>query len=160
MVRAGAPRQSDSTLKMRGTYAKQKSAREDKGQPISWPDQFPAAPGTLHELAKEEWDRIESVIGKVEMVKSTDRTVMAAYCRSWAYCVLLDRLVKTKRLGTMDDKGRPIKNPWWQMANEAWRDAVKFAGLLGFTPSDRSRVRQPTKKTEGKEKKWAGKAAS
>lgn len=101
----------------------------------------PEPPEWLDELAMKEWDRITPVLADMELLTPADHAALEAYCTvysRWARCEQ-----QVQQTGTIIKalNGRPMKNPYLLVANEAFEMMRKLIIEFGLTPSSRSRIK-------------------
>ena len=107
-----------------------------------------ACPTFLTSSAKREWERVVKELQAVDLLKSTDRASLAAYCLAWARWRSAEELV-TKDGQLLEEPilskgavvGRKFKrNPATAIARDERTAMLRAASLFGFDPSSRSRL--------------------
>jgi P27 family predicted phage terminase small subunit len=113
------------------------------------PMRIPEVPEHLCDDAKREWYRVCPTLHEIGVLTVADRSVLAAYCTSYALWEKAWRAIRKledpDKLGsgliTKTTNGNYIQNPLIGTANKAAGDMVKYASELGMTPAARSRVK-------------------
>jgi len=103
-------------------------------------------PESLCEEAKAEWVRVVVELEKLEMLTRVDSPSLEAYCgavvmmRQARKAITADGLVLNGKFG-------PVKNPAVQIHRDCAALVRQFAAEFGLTPSARTRLKAPEKKT-------------
>ena len=120
---------------------------------------MPTVPTCLDTVAKNEWRSISNGLHIMGVLKQVDKAILAAYCQAYsqwyraqkALNAMQDASYKDKQTGeikknpygdmlTSTKNGNIIQNPLIGIRNTAARDMIKYAEILGITPSARSRL--------------------
>jgi P27 family predicted phage terminase small subunit len=123
----------------------------------------PPCPRELKDNARKAWRYLVRELGKMGTLASSDRGQMTAYARAWGvWCRAERKLAElsaqlgggepeimktgikhtTKPDGTVTESGGNwIQNPWFNVANKAMSDVVKYGAELGLNPVQRTRVK-------------------
>jgi P27 family predicted phage terminase small subunit len=112
--------------------------REPRPEPA-----IPDCPAELGEVARREWDRLASELGKLKLLTPLDRAALAAYCG--AYALWAEAMEAIQKYGTMvkSPSGYPIQSPYVSIANRQAEIMMRYASEFGFTPASRSRISTP-----------------
>jgi P27 family predicted phage terminase small subunit len=104
----------------------------------------PDCPAELGPVARREWDRLASELGKLKLLTSLDRAALGAYCG--AYALWAEATEAIQKFGTMvkSPSGFPIQSPYVSIANRQAEIMMRIASEFGFTPASRSRISTPT----------------
>ena len=104
---------------------------------------IPDCPTELGEVARREWDRLASELGKLKLLTALDRAALAAYCG--AYALWAEATEAIQKYGTMvkSPSGFPIQSPYVSIANRQAEIMMRIASEFGFTPASRSRISTP-----------------
>ncbi len=96
-------------------------------------------------MARREWDRLASELGKLKILTALDRAALAAYCG--AYALWAEATEAIQKYGTMvkSPSGYPIQSPYVSIANRQAEIMMRIASEFGFTPASRSRISTPIK---------------
>jgi P27 family predicted phage terminase small subunit len=108
---------------------------EPKPEPM-----IPDCPAELGPVARREWDRLASELGKLKLLTTLDRAALAAYCG--AYSLWAEATDAIQKFGTMvkSPSGYPIQSPYVSVANRQAEIMMRIASEFGFTPASRSRI--------------------
>ena len=111
---------------------------EPKPEPV-----VPDCPNELSAMARREWDRLASELGKLNILTTLDRAALAAYCG--AYALWAEATDAIRKFGTLVKSlsGYPIQSPWVSIANRQAEIMMRIASEFGFTPASRSRISTP-----------------
>jgi P27 family predicted phage terminase small subunit len=103
----------------------------------------PDCPDALGPVARAEWDRLASELGKLNLLTNLDRAALAAYCG--AYALWAESTEAIQKYGTMvkSPSGYPIQSPYVSIANRQAEIMMRIASEFGFTPASRSRITTP-----------------
>jgi P27 family predicted phage terminase small subunit len=106
---------------------------------------IPDCPAELGPVARQEWDRLASELGKLKLLTNLDRAALAAYCG--AYALWAESTEAIQKYGTMvkSPSGYPIQSPYVSIANRQAEIMMRIASEFGFTPASRSRISTPGK---------------
>lgn len=129
------PAQSKATLKLHGTYRKDRHGKGDL------PAEMPSCPEWLSREAKAEWKRIVPTLVKLVGVAKIDRSLLAAYSETWAeYYRAVKVLAKEGEWYKVVTKTGEIlqKHPAVSIRQAARQDLVKIGSKLGLSPSART----------------------
>lgn len=112
--------------------------REPRPEPA-----IPDCPSELGSVARREWDRLASELGKLKLLTPLDRAALAAYCG--AYGLWAEATEAIQKFGTMvkSPSGYPIQSPYVSVANRQAEIMLRIASEFGFTPASRSRISTP-----------------
>jgi P27 family predicted phage terminase small subunit len=100
---------------------------------------LPSPPAFLDEEARTEWDRIAPELHKLGLLTHLDRTVLAAYCVSFAVWVRAGAGL-SRLLSSPDADGPAIKR-WATICSRALRELHMLGSELGLSPASRTRLR-------------------
>ena len=100
----------------------------------------PDCPPELGPVARREWDRLASELGKLKILTALDRSILAAYCN--AYGLWTEASEAIQKYGTMvkSPSGYPQQSPYVSVANRQAEIMMRIASEFGFTPASRSRI--------------------
>lgn len=110
----------------------------------------PTSPDELltDDLARQEWDRIATVLADRGQVTVVDRQVLIAYCMKFSQWRRLEAEAALQPFVITSPSGHATPNPIHRIADRVFGLMLKAATELGLTPSSRSRViAQPTAAT-------------
>ena len=109
----------------------------------------PVAPEWMTGEAHVEWQRVVSELAALNMLKSTDQAVLAAYCMSWARWrsaeLIIEREGQTVQEPIVNKSGEIVgtktkRHPATSIAKEERMSLLRSATLFGFDPSSRSKL--------------------
>ncbi len=127
---AGRPARPAALKLLNGRTADTDSGGRKVAQPIAFARSAPRAPEWLSDEAKAEWRRIVPELGRMRLVKTVDRSTLAAYCTTWAQYVEVVALYAL---------GRCTTNTMIAASKELRMWAVQF----GLTPSSEGGLHPP-----------------
>jgi P27 family predicted phage terminase small subunit len=104
---------------------------------------IPDCPAELGPVARKEWERLATELGKLRLLTTLDRAALAAYCG--AYALWAEATENIQKFGTMvkSPSGYPIQSPYVAIANRQTELMMRIASEFGFTPASRSRIAAP-----------------
>ncbi len=102
-------------------------------------DGLPICPDWLTDDAKEEWERLASVMSKMGILSEVDQSAFAVYCQTWARWKEAQEHITAEGSTYVTENGVK-KNPWVAIANEWQAKLLSVCGEFGLTPSSRSRI--------------------
>ena len=107
---------------------------------------IPDCPPELGAVARREWDRLASELGKLRIITNLDRAALAAYCGS--YALWAEATEQIEKYGSMvkSPSGYPQQSPYLAIANRQTEIMMRIASEFGFTPASRSRIAAPHEK--------------
>ena len=119
---------------------------KDEPQP---PEEMPKIPTHLCKDAKKEWNRIAPVLHNMGVLTQIVKTILAAYCSSYAMWEKAWRALNKMEQeeshadGLMIEttNGNLIQNPLVGTANKAAKDMISYASELGMTPAARTKIK-------------------
>jgi P27 family predicted phage terminase small subunit len=100
-------------------------------------------PTWLDAEAKREWRRVAPVLGKLGVLTTIDRGMLAAYCQAWSDYKATVQAVRKDGKTFVTGQGYVAKNPMVTIMNEAFDRMNKSAQGFGLTPSARTRLETP-----------------
>jgi P27 family predicted phage terminase small subunit len=131
----------------RGHQSLGKTAREPKPE-----KRAPACPKELQGKARSAWRYLVGELAKMNILATSDRGQMAAYCDAWGlWCDA------KAQLNGQDTFVNGKLNPLAKIANDAMKDVVKYGSALGLNPVERTRVRVEPSQQGQRQRKLLGK---
>lgn len=100
----------------------------------------PRRPKGLDHIARAEWDRMAPILHKLGTLTKIDHAVFESYCRYYSDWKRYQKLAE-KAPVVMTKWGQPIRNPYINLAQDAFKNYKACATELGLTPSSRSRIK-------------------
>lgn len=154
MAKRGPKSKPTKILQIRGSW--RGNIKKDEITPSNKP---PTMPSWLSKEAKIEWRRIIRVLKSQGTLSEINRTIIAAYCESWAdyleareYCRNMKKDGKSSIL-CKTTKGNIIQNPAIGVRNTALKMMLKIAAELGISSIAKSRIEESkTPKEKRKER--------
>ena len=121
------------------------AGRDSAGRPVASAPKFrreaPEPPEWLSPDALAEWNRVVPGLEELDLLKSADGAVLAAYCETWADYVAAVRQVRAEGLTLVNpDSGRVHKHPAVGVAETARAHLRVLAAEFGLTPSSEQRL--------------------
>ncbi len=104
------------------------------------PADLPTCPDHLNAAAREEWDRLASVLHEMGVVTLVDRAALAAYCQCYGRWVEAEEKMRTTPMLLKTASGYVQQSPWLSIANKQLELMGRYMAELGLTPASRSRV--------------------
>ena len=104
------------------------------------PKSMPDCPDYLAPEAKEEWERLAGTLNQIGLLTQVDRTLMAAYCQTYARWVEAERKLAETPLILRTPAGYIQQSPWLSISNKQLELMAKYMTELGLTPASRSRL--------------------
>ena len=132
--KTGRPRKPTATLKLHGSYRKD---RRYKSEPVP-PTAIPNRPKFLKGEAKKEWVRITLLLAKQKCLTELDRALLAAYCFEWGVYAALCKSVK--EYGSITINGNVTQSPLLTARNRALKNLKELATEFGLSPGSRTRI--------------------
>lgn len=112
----------------------------DKNVPNA--DGKPICPAHLSERAKTEWRYLVPLLDAKGVLDKTDRFVLEAYCEEVATARAAQEVLNREgvTLAYQNSGGNWAKNPYVLIAKDAREKAMRYASMLGITPTDRGKL--------------------
>lgn len=104
------------------------------------PSSLPDCPDYLAPEAKAEWARLAGILNQIGLLTQVDRTLMAAYCQTYARWVEAERKLAETPLILRTPAGYIQQSPWLSISNKQLELMAKYMTELGLTPASRSRL--------------------
>lgn len=145
MGRRGPPPSPSAVKKLRGTYRKDRAARNE----LTLPPGVPSCPDWLDAEGRAEWERVVPLLAD-KVLTEVDRSMLADYCAAHSLAVRATKAYQKDGVMLKTPFG-PQKNPMVKVAQEARAQARLLAGEFGLSPASRTRVgvkEQPNKEDE------------
>ncbi|GIV86619.1 MAG: terminase [Chloroflexus sp.] len=98
-------------------------------------------PAHLDRTAKLEWRRVIRELSAAGLVKTVDRSALAAYCQAYSQWVKATKELRDSPLTLTSPSGYVYPNPMLGIQKRALETMHKFMTEFGMTPSSRSRVK-------------------
>jgi P27 family predicted phage terminase small subunit len=122
-----------------------------------------APPPYLNGDAADEWNRVAQELAHMRLLATSDASVLAAYCQSFARWraaeLALAEMAKRdpilRGLMVRSKNGTPMQNPLVGTAARAASDMVRYAAEFGLSPSARARIAAGPN-GDGRPSKFAG----
>jgi P27 family predicted phage terminase small subunit len=99
--------------------------------------QLGPCPPELSETARAEWDRVIGELIAQETVMLLDRSVLIAYCVSFANWMEAEAMCREFGAVVKSPNGFPVQSPYATHANQQRDAMLRCAGELGLTPASR-----------------------
>jgi P27 family predicted phage terminase small subunit len=125
-------------------YTKDELRSRRKNEPKMTGDAKLVCPSHLSDDAKKEWRRIRALYKNLSanILSDLDVNALEIYCESLAtYRKAMLKVRETSEVvASKTDPGKPKKNPWLTVANEAAAQMKKYGESLLLDPVSRARV--------------------
>jgi len=135
--RSGRKRTSTATLKLRGTFRKDRhnvSAPEPESN-------APAPPKWLTGAALEEWKRIVPLLLAENSLTHWDRAALVTYCEEWKlYVTCTQKLRMVRGLVVAGSRKQKTEHPLLRIREKCFRRLMQVCAEFGMTPAARSRL--------------------
>jgi P27 family predicted phage terminase small subunit len=99
--------------------------------------QLGPCPPELSEAARAEWDRVIGELIAEERVTLLDRSVLSAYCVTFASWMEAEALCRQYGPVIKSPSGYPVQSPYAIHANQQRDAMLRCAAELGLTPASR-----------------------
>lgn len=127
---AGRPHRPAALKLLNGRTADTDSGGRKVAPPIAFARSAPMPPGWLSPEAKAEWNRILPELSRMRLVKTVDRSTLAAYCTTWAHYVEVVGLYAEGKAST-------------SVMINASKELRMWAVQFGLTPSSEGSLHPP-----------------
>ncbi len=104
------------------------------------PQGFPVCPDWLEDEAKEEWERISSVLEDMGVLTEADTMAFAGYCQAYARWREAEEYLSKHGSTFTTASGYIQQVPQVSIAHTNLNIMLKFCTEFGLTPSARSRI--------------------
>ncbi len=104
------------------------------------PQGVPDCPSHLTGEAQLEWDRISAELGRLDLLHTTDRAALAAYCVCYARWVDAEKRLAKFGYVIKTSNGNVVQSPFLSIANKSLELMHKFLTEFGLTPVSRLRI--------------------
>jgi P27 family predicted phage terminase small subunit len=98
-------------------------------------------PRHLDRVARDEWRRVVKDLTAAGLLKTVDRSALAAYCQAYSQWVDASKRLKEQPLTLVSPNGYAYPNPLLGVQKRALELMHKFMTEFGMTPSSRSKVK-------------------
>jgi len=99
--------------------------------------QLGPCPPELSEAARAEWDRVIGELIAEERVTLLDRSVLIAYCVSYANWMEAEAMCRQYGSVVKSPNGYPVQSPYAIQANQQRDAMLRCTSELGLTPASR-----------------------
>jgi len=100
----------------------------------------PDRPAYLKGAAKKEWDRLTVLLDKAGLLAQTDAAAIGGYCYYYGFWVNETKKLEKEDAVISTKSGNLIQNPRLGIVNAMYKQILRVAIELGFTPASRGRV--------------------
>lgn len=140
MGRGGRPRKPTALKKLKGTYRKDRSPKNEPLAPVG----CPVKPKGLDKTAGALWDELTPRLLEMGVLTLVDGTVLEGFVRAYSRAVAADQAVDRDGI-TVEMPTGPKLNPAFRVSKDSWTLVNQLGSKLGLTPSDRARLTVPEK---------------
>lgn len=98
-------------------------------------------PRHLDRVARYEWRRVVKELSSAGLLKTVDRSALAAYCQAYSQWVSVTKQLRDQPITLISPSGYAYPNPLLGIQKRALETMYKFMTEFGMTPSSRSRVK-------------------
>lgn len=135
--RSGRKRKSTQTLKLHGTFRKDRHSTAAPEPPVTAPE----PPKWLTGAALAEWKRIVPLLIKENCVTAWDRAALTAYCEEWKlYSNVTQKIRILKGLTVTGSKKQKAEHPLLRVREKCFRRLLQVCAEFGLTPASRARL--------------------
>ena len=139
--------------------------KDSAGRVVPTPPKFmreaPEAPEWLNGEALVEWNRIVPELEALDLLKSSDRATLAAYCETWSRYISAVREYQRDGVTVINpDSGRIGKHPAVAVAEAAGAQLRSFANDFGLSPAGERNLASTPKVDENVDDPFAGRSRS
>ena len=107
----------------------------------------PECPKFLDRRAKAEWKRILAATADLDLFRAVDVGVLASYCVAYSRWQTAEETLMaegtTIKLTGSNGQDKIVKHPALMVSADAQKQMLRAGSLLGFNPTDRSKVSAP-----------------
>lgn len=114
-------------------------AKTRNGEPIP-PKGAPDHPPDLDGESFAEWQRIVPSLAGQDLLTSTDRAILFAYCTAWANLVEAIQMARDEPRFVVTKKGSAVRHPAQTNLQACQSTFLRFAQELGLSPAARTRI--------------------
>ena len=104
------------------------------------PAKAPARPAWLSPFGARVWTRVVTELEPLGVLSPVDRDTLAAFCDAAAFAKDARDLLVADGLTRIGQKGEPVKNPMFQIWQQAIGKIESLGSKLGLNPSARLRL--------------------
>jgi P27 family predicted phage terminase small subunit len=104
------------------------------------PAELPTCSDHLNAAARDEWERLASLLHEMGVMTLVDRAALAAYCQCYGRWVEAEEKMQTTPMLLKTASGYVQQSPWLSIANKQLELMGRYMAELGLTPASRSRV--------------------
>jgi P27 family predicted phage terminase small subunit len=139
MRQSGPAPKPTSLKKLHGTYRPDRAPESEASPDPASPYQL-KAPEWLSERATQKWDELALRLHGLGLLTEIDLDVFAMYCHTWDRWRSSEEQVEKHGAITVAQSGYEAVSPHVTRAKNHLAELMKLSGLLGLSPSARSRV--------------------
>jgi P27 family predicted phage terminase small subunit len=133
----------------RGTYRSDRAPDREASPNLATGDEL-KAPDWLSEGAREKWNELALRLHNQGLLTELDLDIFAAYCTAWANWRHAEEAIRREGPTTTAQSGYQAVSPHVTRARNHLAEVIKLSGLLGLSPSARSRIEATPEKPEEK----------
>jgi P27 family predicted phage terminase small subunit len=134
------PTPKPSALKqLHGTFRQDRAPENEATPNLASGDQL-KAPAWLDERATAKWDELALRLHSLGLLTEIDLDVFAAYCVSWSNWRDAEECIQKYGATTKAQSGYEAVSPHVTRAKNHLAELIKLSGLLGLSPSSRTRI--------------------
>ena len=137
MADAGRPRTPTKLKKLKGTFQKSRSVKNEM-QVEPWESDAP--PHKLEGYALAEWNRLLPQLKLSGVVGKIDQSSLFALCNEWGKYMDAEELLKKNGRVVKSPNGYPMIHPYEIISAQSFKRYKEMATQFGVTPASRSKV--------------------
>lgn len=135
MGKRGPKKTPTIILRKRGSWL----ANTRKDEP-EMPAGVPECPSWLRGEAKQEWDRVVTLLQGRGILTKADGGALVCLCMAWLRFVQAESVLSREGLVVTTITGGTKAHPCVAISSTAWSQYIKACSLFGLSPADRSNV--------------------
>jgi P27 family predicted phage terminase small subunit len=101
---------------------------------------LPECPAIVEGEARREWDRKTKELLALRLLTVVHGAALTVYCQAWADWIEAREHLKVEPRVYKTEKGYPVLNPWYYIANNALAQMRGLWNEFGLTPAARTRL--------------------
>ena len=149
MGQRGPSPKPSSLKKLHGTFRPDRAPENEATPQLATGNQL-KAPDWLSEGATQKWDELALRLHNLGLLTEVDLDTFALYCVTWANWREAEEEIRSEGPTTTAQSGYQAVSPHITRAKTHLSELIKLSGLLGLSPSARTRIEVSPPNGEGK----------
>ena len=139
MGQRGPSPKPSSLKKLHGTFRPDRAPENEATPHLANGNQL-KAPDWLSEGATQKWDELALRLHNLGLLTEVDLDTFALYCVTWANWRDAEQKIREQGTTTKAQSGFEAVSPHVTRAKTHLAEVIKLSGLLGLSPSARTRI--------------------